>query len=310
VTTSAIPRARIGTPAVAAQIVGLGSLWGSAFVFTKVALRDLPPLQVTFCRLAVGSAALAVLVIALPGARSGLPRDPSAWRVIAALAALTAVVPFALITWGLVHLPSAAGAVTNATTPLFTAALAIALRREAWPSPLRWAGIVLGFAGVVTMVGAGFSGGPVLARLALLAAAAAFAGGFVVARSSPLAGTSPLVVGACQLTLAAAMMAPVAVALTLASDTSWSASAALAVLGLGVVSTGLPAIVYFRLVRAAGSTSASLATYVVPPVGIFLGWTFLSETLAPSAVAGAALIIVGISVAERGRRAGLPQEQP
>jgi drug/metabolite transporter (DMT)-like permease len=301
--TPAIARSRIGTPAVAVQIAGLGSLWGSAFIFTKLALRDLHPLQVTFCRLAIGSAALALVVIALPSTRAALPRDPAAWRVIAVLAGLTGVVPFALITWGLVRLPSAAGAVTNAATPLFTAALAIALRREAWPSPVRWAGIAIGFAGVVTMVGAGLSGGPLLARLALVTAAFAFAAGFVLARSGRIAGIAPPVVAACQLTLAAAVTAPVAAAVTLTQETSWSASTALAVLGVGVVSTGLPAIVYFQLVRAAGSTSASLATYVVPPVGVLLGWAFLDEALPLSAITGAVMVMLGIAVAERGRRA-------
>lgn len=184
----------------------------------------------------------------------------------------------------------------NATTPFWTALLANMLTEDERLTWNKIAGILLGMAGTALMIGPGLVaglGGPVWAKLALIAAAASYALALMVAKR--FKGVPPAIVATAQLTASTVIMVPVVLAvngthgLFAASASVWVAVAALA-----LISTAFAYILYFRLVASAGATNASLVTLVVPASAMLLGALFLGERLESLELAGMALIGLGL----------------
>jgi drug/metabolite transporter (DMT)-like permease len=166
-------------------------------------------------------------------------------------------------------------------------------------SPRKFAGVLLGFGGVATMIGPSLLsdiGSSALAELACVAASLSYALAAVWARRFKRLGISPFSVTTGQLTAGALVMLPVSMLVdrpwthAFPPPTAWAAIAALALL-----CTALGYVLYFRLIEHAGATNALLVTLLVPPVAIVLGATFLGETLAPQDFAGLALIALGLA---------------
>src|SRR5919201_3053799 len=165
-------------------LIVLGAIWGASYLLIKIGLRDLSPAVVAFGR--IGLAALVLLPIAhAQGALRGL--RGRLWLVVV-VGAIQVAGPFWLIPAGEVHISSALAGILVATTPLFTALLAIGIDREERSEGLRALGIVLGFAGVVALFGLdlGGSGAAVLGGLAVVLASLGYSiGGFLVKRPLP-----------------------------------------------------------------------------------------------------------------------------
>ena len=133
-------------------LVTLSVLWGGSFFFAELALRDLGPLTVVLGR--VGFAAIALnAVVYLSGER--MPGDLRLWGTFLVMGALNNFIPFSLIVWGQVYIDSGLAAILNATTPLFTVLLAHLLTRDERLTPGRAAGVLIGFLGVVVLIGLG-----------------------------------------------------------------------------------------------------------------------------------------------------------
>src|SRR5687767_13184421 len=141
-------------PIDAVRLATLGAIWGSSFYFIKLALDNdaYSSIQIVGARLALGALTLLALLYA-SGKR--LPRDRKTWKLLAGMAIIANVIPFYFITLGTERIDSGLAAILNATTPLFTALVsAVALKNERF-SPLRTLGMLIGFAGVGVIVGAG-----------------------------------------------------------------------------------------------------------------------------------------------------------
>jgi drug/metabolite transporter (DMT)-like permease len=278
---------------VAALLV-LGAIWGASFMLIEVGLRDLEPTTLMLGRVAVAAVALGVyLPFALP-TRPALAELRSRAGTLVVLGLLNSALPFVLIAWGQPYVDSGLAAILNSSAPLFTALLAWAFVRSERVTGLRLAGVLVGFAGVVVLVGAGPSGGgrAVAGSLAVVAAAFCYACGALYA-ARRLAGVSPLV-----LSLGAMISATLALAgpgLAQAPDElGWEA--ALAVLGLGVGGTALGYILYFALILDAGASRAILVTYLVPALALVYGVTLLDEPLTAAALVGLALVLAGVAL--------------
>jgi drug/metabolite transporter (DMT)-like permease len=255
---------------------------------------ELPPLTVALAR--TGIAALTHwMVIGMSGAR--WPRDIAILRAFAVMGLLNNVVPFGLIFWGQTHIDSGLAAILNATTPLFTVIVAHVATRDDALTPLRGAGVLVGFLGVTLMVGPDLLreiGANVAAQLSCLGAALSYAVASVYGRR--FREQPPLVVAGGQLTSSTLILLPL-VALV---DRPWEiatprASTIGAVLALAIFSTALAYLIFFRILAAAGATSISLVTFLIPVSAILLGATFLGETLAPRHFAGMAAIGFGLA---------------
>jgi drug/metabolite transporter (DMT)-like permease len=315
------PTARPRLPTVVA-FVGLALAWGSSFVFIKTALTDgMAPLTLVTWRLVIATAFLLVL-LRLSG--DSLPRDRDALRRAATLALLNVAIPFAFIAWGVQWIPSAVGAMFNGTVPLFSIVLAALILPDEPITVGRLSGLALGFGGALLLaaphLGSGGTGDAtmtLLGELAVMIGAIGYASGYVYARrnitgrpmiSEPGGGmrvATPLENSAAQSVLALPMVAVAAVLLerpdggVLALPPTTAAW--ISVAWLGVVGSGIAYLFFFRVVRDWGAMRASLVTYLVPVVGIVLGVAFLGEMLEPIELAGAALIISGVVIANSRR---------
>ena len=274
----------------------LAVIWGGAFFFIGVAVRDVPPLTYVWLRVTIAAVALWIFVKARGGTLD-LPRQ--VWGSIVLLAVLNNALPFTLFGWGQTHIASGLASILNATTPIWGVLVAHFFTVDERMNPRKIAGVLLGFGGVATMIGPSLLsdiGSSALAQLACVGAALSYAFAGVWARRFKRLGISPLSITTGQLTAAAVVMLPV----SMIAEHPWTralppVSAWAAITALAVLCTAFGYVLYFKLIDGAGATNAMLVTLLVPPVAILLGGLFLGETLAPQDFAGLALIALGLA---------------
>lgn len=281
-------------------LVLLSFMWGTSFLFTKIALEQLRPATVVTFRLGLGAV---VLLAVLYWRGAPLPRGRWLWIHLLALSALGNTLPFQLIAWGQQSIDSGLAAMLIAWMPLGVLVLAHFFVPGESMTTARTAGMLLGFAGVAILVGPdalwriGGDSAAMLSQAAMLAAALCYAVNAVLARHLPPGDVA--VHTAATVSLAAMTMLPVGAAdgLAAAGALSWRAIFALA--WLGIVSTALATILYFRIIASAGPTFLSLINYLIPPIAIVAGALVLGERPAPSSLLALAIILVGIGVSQR-----------
>jgi drug/metabolite transporter (DMT)-like permease len=275
-------------------LVILSILWGGSFFFAKIAVLELPPLTVALGRVALAAATL-LLLARMAGV--ALPDRIRTWAPFATMGLLNNVVPFGLIFWGQTHIPSGLAAILNATTPLFTVVVAHVATADEKLNPGRIAGLLFGFAGVVTMIGPDMLrdiGSNVAAQLACLLAAVSY--GFAGVYGRRFRGEPPLRVAAGQLAASTVLLMPV----VLLIDRPWalqapSAVALGALMALALLSTALAYVIFFRILGRAGATNVLLVTFLIPVSAILLGTLILGEQLAARHIAGMIAIAVGLA---------------
>lgn len=282
-----------------ALLFALVAMWGSAFMFIKIAVAHVPPATIAAGRLAIGAVVLLIVIRAM-GLR--LPPFSGVWRQYAVLAFVGNALPFYLIAWGQQGIDSALAGILIAFMPLATLVLAHYFVRGEQVTRARAIGFVLGFIGIVLLMGpaalTGIAGSAaqVICELAVLAGALCYAANTVIARRSVKGDV--LVTSAGVLLFATAMSVPVALVL----DRPWAlepdALAIASVVWMGVGPTGVATIFYFLLVGSAGPTFMSLVNYISPCVALLLGVWILHETPGPNAYAGLILILSGIALSQ------------
>jgi drug/metabolite transporter (DMT)-like permease len=279
-----------------AILLFLAVIWGGAFMFIGVAVRDVDPLTYVWLRLSIAAIAM-LLFLKLRGEALGLPRR--VWGSIFLLALLNNALPFSLFGWGQTHIASGLASILNATTPIWGVLVAHLFTQDERMSPRKLAGVLLGFGGVAVMIGPTLLANvasDALAQLACIGAALSYALSAVWARRFRRMGLSPMSVTTGQLSAGALMMLPLA----LLVDQPWTrplppATAWGAIVALALLCTAFGYVLYFRLIDSAGATNALLVTLLVPPFAILFGGLFLDEVLAPQDFAGLALIAVGLA---------------
>jgi drug/metabolite transporter (DMT)-like permease len=245
--------------------------------------------------------------------RLRLQWTPSLLVRMVPIAILGNILPFALISWGQESVDSGLASVLNATVPISTAAIgAIFLAEERFTTG-RLIGLLLGFAGIVVLTGddiLNITDSAVQGQLAVIAAGVCYAGSSTYSRTL-LRSFDPASLSAIQLTIATLICIPL-VFLIEGSPTygSMNLKAWAAILALGLGGTGLAYIVYLWLIEHMGTVRASLVTYIVPIVALFLGWLVLDETIGLNVSLGAALIIVGVASVMRGQAPGSERAAP
>lgn len=280
-------------------LFALVAMWGSAFMFIKIAVATVPPATIAAGRLLIGAVVLLAVVYAR-GLR--LPSLASAWRQYAWLAVIGNAVPFYLIAWGQQVIDSALTGILIAVMPLATLVLAHYFVHGEHITRHRAIGFILGFAGIVMLMGpaalTGFAGSAlqIVSQLAVLAGALCYAANTIVARLTIKGDV--LVVSAGVLLLASVMMVPVALALDRPWTLTPSSASIAAVVWLGIGATGIPTICYFALIGSAGPTFMSLVNYISPCLALLLGVVIMNEEPGPNAYAGLALILSGIALSQ------------
>lgn len=287
------------SPRAFLTLLGLGGVWGASFLFIKVVVEETSPLEVVLGRLFFGAL---VLVAVLALRRAPLGWSSALWAKAAVMALLANVIPFALISWAEVHIASGTASVLNSSMPLFTSLFAALFLAEERFTLVRLGGLLLGFLGVIVLTGGdvlNLADAGVLGNLAVVAASACYGLGTVYARTI-LRTENPLSLSGLQLVTGTLLAFPLLLAVEGVPDYSMSLGAWLSLLALGAVSTGLAYLVYLWLIQRVGSVRSSLVTYIIPVVGLFLGWAVLEEPIGLNTVLGAAMIIGGVAAVARG----------
>lgn len=276
----------------------MAAIWGASFFLIKVAVQDIPPLSVVAGRILLGCLALLPILL-LAGQR--LPGDGRIWLDFLVVAVVGNIGPFFLIAWAELEIDSALAAILMGTVPIVAVLLAHGLTDDEKLSRGKLLGVLLGLGGVVLLVGPealrGLGRG-LWSQLAIVAAGCGYALSGIYARRRGLTRLPPAVIACGVLIAASAVIVPIALLL----DRPWrlapGAEPLLALLGLGLVSTGFAYIILFRLLAAAGVTFVALNNYLVPPFGLFWGFLILGEAIPSVALAALGLILAGVALAQ------------
>lgn len=283
------------------SLLALTLLWGSAFMFNELALASFPPSV-----LVSGRIVIATLLIYgyLRVSGKTLPHPGRAWLPMFVMAVFANVLPFHLIAWAQQHIDSSLAGILMAVMPLFVLTLAHFFVPGARLTPFRVAGFVIGFAGVVVVIGPDYVRGldgnmAFWGAVAALGAALSYSVSTVYARR--LGPGDPVRRAAGMLIVASVLSAPAALLdVSLVASPGIGSVVALGVLGL--LATGLATLLYFRLVQGPGPTFISLVNYLLPAWAVIAGAVFLDESLSSSLYAGLFLILAGIGISELGTR--------
>jgi drug/metabolite transporter (DMT)-like permease len=273
-----------------AQFALLTTVWGASFLFIKVGVRDLAPVDVALARCSLGAAAL---VAALAVTRSPLPRGRALWGHLAVVGLVANAAPFTLFAYGETRIPSVLAGLWNATTPLLVLLVATFMLPEERPTGRRVVGLVAGFAGVVTVLGPwrGVGGSELVGQLMCLGGATCYGFAWPYTRrflaGRPDSGTA---LSAGQLLCATAALG-VATVFVGGAPRGLGLDTAGSLLALGALGTGLAYMLNYAIVRAAGATTAATVTYLVPIVSTALGVIVLGEGVTWNEPLGAAIAL-------------------
>jgi drug/metabolite transporter (DMT)-like permease len=291
--------------ATTVRLALLALVWGSSFLWIKLAVRGLPPVELTLARLVLGAAVLFAVVAVQ---RSPLPRSPLVWLHICVAAVFANATPYLLFALGEVHVASATAGILNATTPLWTVVVVLATRHQRSVLPRQAAGLIVGFGGAVLVFSPwhAASGLASAGAIACVGAAASYGISYVyMDRFLARRGMSPVTLSACQL-LAASCWLAIVLAGTGAPTPRLDATVVLSIVLLGLFGTGVAYVLNYQIIYSEGATVASTVTYLLPVVAIVLGVVALGERLTPLVLAGIALILAGVALTRR-QRAPAPE---
>ena len=287
-TRSALPR-----------IALLALIWGSAFLWIKLADRGFSPVEVTLARLALGAAVLFAIVRVR---REAIPRSGSLWVHIAVAALFANAVPYLLFAVAEQTVDSSTAGIINATTPLWTVVLALAVRHQKTVTSWQAAGLITGFAGAVLIFTPWHTAGGLFSAggLECLAASVSYAVSYIyVDRFLARRGIGAVVLSAYQLAAAAVMLA-ITLAVTGAPTPHVTAAETVAAIAvLGIIGTGFAYVLNYQIITSEGATVASTVTYLLPVVAIVLGVLVLGESITVTTLAGIALVLAGVALTRR-----------
>jgi drug/metabolite transporter (DMT)-like permease len=279
----------------------LAAIWGSSFLFIKVGIRDLHPAYVALGR--IGSGALALLVTLLV-TRDRLPRSGRVWLHLTVLSAVGVVLPFTLFGYGEQRVSSLLAGIWNAATPLIVLPVAALVMRTERFTARKAAGVLIGFAGTLVVLGVwqGVGGSQLTGQLMCLGAAVCYGVAipyqkkFVAGEASSALSLSAgqLLVGTAQI----AIVAPLLAGGPPPNPASISIAAAGSVLALGVLGTGLAFLINMRNIRLAGASAASMVTYLIPLFATVIGILVLGERLTWYQPVGAVIVLAGVAVSQ------------
>ena len=272
------------------RLLLLAAIWGGSFLFMRVAAPILGPTLLIAWRVAL--AAIFLLVIALAQRRAIGVR--TRWRHYLILGTSNSALPFLLFAFAAQTLSASLLSILNATAPIFAAAIA-SLAKRALPAPRVALGLVLGVLGVVVL--ASFDAvmlrpGAVVALLAGLGASLSYGIASTYAKSAPSVDAFSTALGSmCAATLLVAPAVPF-----FPAHAAAGIDVMLAVVGLGVICSGVAYLLYFRLIADLGPASALTVTFLIPVFGVLWGRLFLGEPIGIHTLAGSAIVVVGTAL--------------
>lgn len=277
----------------------VAGLWGCSFVFIRVLVTaGMEPLGVSAARTGLGTMAILPIALVL---RRQLPRSGRTWLALAVLGLTNFAIPWTLFAFGQQYVPSGVASITNSAQPLWAAIISTILIREQRLGRAKAGGLLLGFFGVIVLMNDGLRNldGDALKGIPVMVFATLFYGvsSVSIRRWLKDVPTVPLTIG--QVGFAALYLGPAAL-ITGAFDDArmgWHEWSSLIV--LGTIGSGLSIIVFMWLVQNVGPVRAAMVTYLMPPIGVFVGWLVLDESIGWNMLLGLAFIIAGVAIVQQ-----------
>ncbi|AXC13025.1 Permease of the drug/metabolite transporter (DMT) superfamily [Acidisarcina polymorpha] len=284
-----------------AELILLSAIWGVSFLMIRIAASVFPPVWVGFLRASTG--ALLLWIVLLASGYKLPPRRLFPWLFLVAL--FNNAIPFSFFAWGERTVPSSMAAVVNATTPIWTLLLSLAVSRTR-ASLHVILGVIIGFAGVALVVFSRPStqvtprehGSMLFGILIIALGALGYAIATVIAKTK-LKALNPLGLATAQLSLAALMLTPLA--LVGPHPAVISPAPILSILVLGFAGSGVAYLLYYNLLSHISATQVAAVTYLLPVWGIFWGMV-AHEIVAPLAYGGVIVVIAGLALMNRPAR--------
>jgi drug/metabolite transporter (DMT)-like permease len=277
-----------------ARLVALAAIWGSSFLFMRIAAPELGAVPTAWARLLLAGIVLTAFH-ALSGTHLEWRRH---WKGYALIGAFNAAIPFVLFSFAALHIPASLSAILNSTAPLFGALIGAAAGEERL-SVRRAAGLLTGFAGVIVISGVDLRSNAPLALWAIAACLVASAcyGLAAVCMKRWSGSAVPTSIAAGSLLAAGILLTPALAADAPPATASMHALGSL--LALALICSAFAYLLYYRLVRNIGATRTLSVTYLIPLFGVLWGMLFLGESLPPGALAGGVLVLAGTVLVTR-----------
>ena len=272
-------------------------IWGMSYLFIRVAVRHgFTPVSLAWGRVTLAS----VVLLALAWRAGTLSQLKGRWRWLSFYALVETTLPFPLIAFGEQHVASSLAAIVIASVPLIGTVLALRFDHSERPTPIRFLGLVIGFGGVIALVGIDVAGnsGELLGTAAILGAAVGYAIGPMVIKHRFVGLDSRAIMGA-SLGVCSVFLLPA----TILDPPSRvpTTGAILSVIVLGLLCTAAAFVIFTILIREAGTQRSMVITYVNPVVAVVLGVTLLGESPGAGAIAGLLLILAGSYLSTGGK---------
>ena len=280
-----------------ALLAVLAGLWGSSYLLIKVALATIPPITLMAFRVTL---AAMFLLIVMRIRNESLPRDKHSWRALFVQSLLNSSVAWLVLAWGAQYVPSGMAGVLNSTSPLFVFLLTGLSPRsapDATNSPLKIIGVVLGFVGVLLVVGVDSLralGQQTLAQAAVLFGAFLYA--CAALNGKRLAHLSPLVTATGTMLWAAISLVPLSLMLEQPWTLTPSSASLSAAATLAILCTGIALVIYFRLMHTLGAMGVASQSYLRAGVSVLLGLIVLGEQLSATVLIGLTVTIIGVAL--------------
>lgn len=278
-----------------AAFILLGTIWGSSFVWIKIAVEELPPATLVAERMVLGALAMLILLAFTR------PTRPTRGQVghLALLGFVNAGLPIFLISWGEQYIDSGTAAVFNSLVPIFSLLIAgLVLRTESW-SLLRVFGILVGFAGAVVLASREFAFNPGPAAIAGAVAVAVASLSYAIGASyakARIQSTDRYVVAGGTLVFAALYVTLLAIVADGGLVLPTQPATIVGLLWLGLLGSFFAYILYFFLLTHIGATVSTMVTYMFPVVGVTLGVVVLGESLDARLLLGTGLVVLGVTI--------------
>lgn len=280
------------------KLLLLAAIWGTSFMLMRIAAPVFGPMLTTFGRASLATLAL----LAFARTRGVQLQWRRHWLTYLVIGLFNTALPFALFAWSALHVPSAYMATMNSLAPIFTAVFGFLLLGEKL-SLVRCLAFVLGLVGVAVLVGIGPAPADAMVIAGVLAAmSAAVSYGFAATFTRMRAGgISPIAIATGSQFAAALCLLPLALPSVPHALEAGTLPAALAVLVLGVVCTGIAYALFFQLIAAEGATKAITVTFLVPMTASLWAWLLLDEAVTWGTVTGIAIVLLATATALRAK---------
>ncbi len=273
-------------------LVLLALLWGSSYLFIKIAVETISPVTLIAIRV-TGATFFLFTVLVWKGVK--MPKDIRSWRMLFIQAIFNSIGAWTVLAWGQQYVDSGLASVLNSTSPIFVFFITLFFTRHESTGALKLAGACLGVVGVILIVGFdvvnGF-GQQVIAQLAVLLGALLYACAAIYGKK--LSHLSPLVSATGTMIWATICLVPLSIAIEQPWSLRPSVDSTIAAIVLSTFCTGAALLLYFRLVRTLGSIGVASQSYLRAGVGVILGMSILGEKITFIIGLGLLFVILGV----------------